>query len=135
MASLWFSVASGIRRWNCGRAIERARKGFARNTARMMRFRSATSMKSSTDKDSLVVQSEKEMERGIATANGEPPLSSLTLADARVRMKKTVSFADESETIVSSDEVAVMELRNVLVQQSSMIKELGRLLDEDEDEN
>jgi len=75
------------------------------------------------------------MERGIATANGEPPLSSLTLADARIRMKKTVSFADKSETIESSDEVAVMELRNVLVQQSSMIKELGRLLDEDEDEN
>jgi len=111
------------------------RNGTTTTTPATVVTTSATSMKSSTDKDSLVVQSEKEMERGIATANGEPPLSSLTLADARVRMKKTVSFADESETIVSSDEVAVMELRNVLVQQSSMIKELGRLLDEDEDEN
>jgi hypothetical protein len=92
-------------------------------------------MKSSTDKDSLVVQSEEKVERGIAPANGEPPLSSLTLADARLRMKKTVSFADESERIASSDDGVVMELRNVLAQQACMIKELGRLLDVEEDEN
>lgn len=95
----------------------------------------ATSMKSSTDKDSLVVQSEEKVERGIAPANGEPPLSSLTLADARLRMKKTVSFADESERIASSDDGVVMELRNVLAQQACMIKELGLLLDVEEDEN
>ena len=102
----------------------------------------ATMMIPTTVKDSFAVESEKKLECGLATVNreerfstSEAPLSSLTLADARMRMRKTVSFADESETVEIDNDAVVMELRNVLAEQANMIEELSRLLDEDEAEN
>ncbi len=102
----------------------------------------ATTMIPTTVKDSLAVKSEEKLECGLATVNrenrfstSEAPLSSLTLADARMRMRKTVSFADESVTNNIDNDAVVMELRNILAEQANVIEELSRLLDEDEDEN
>jgi hypothetical protein len=121
------------------------RKGGATAAAAVVAVPTTTTMIPTTVKDSLAVKSEEKLECGLAKANREEerictseeaPLSSLTLADARMRMKKTVSFADdESETVDSDNDVVVMELRNVLAEQANMIEELSRLLDEDEDEN
>ena len=59
-----------------------------------------------------------------------------------MRMKKTVSFADETSgttiiiddsnnNTVDDDVVVVTELRNILVEQAMLIEELGRMLDDE----
>jgi hypothetical protein len=110
----------------------------------------ATTMMPATVKDSLAIKYDKKVECGTASANravedytsaASPIVSSFTLADARMRMKKTVSFADETSgtTIIDDDSinntvddnvVVVTELRNILVEQAMLIEELGRMLDD-----
>ena len=111
----------------------------------------ATTMIPVTVNDSLAIKYDEKVECGTASANravedytsaASPIVSSFTLADARMRMKKTVSFADETSgtTIIDDDSinntvddnvVVVTELRNILVEQAMLIEELGRMLDDE----
>ena len=113
---------------------------------------SATNMIPVTVKDSSAITNHEKLENGAASANravedytsaASPTIvSSFTLADARMRMKKTVSFADETSgttiiiddsnnNTVDDDVVVVTELRNILVEQAMLIEELGRMLDDE----
>lgn len=110
----------------------------------------ATTMIPATVQHSSAVTNHEKLECGTASANravedytsaASPIISSFTLADARIRMKKTVSFADaetsettiidDSSNNVDDDVVVVTELRNILVEQAMLIEELGRMLDDE----